>query len=88
MEDKDKMKFHPLTEKINQLFIDGQDSPNALDNLIRQWLKEKAEEIQEIGKKVTNENWEWRAIPKVLDLAEEQTLEDKFREHLTVIVTR
>jgi len=69
------MKYHPLTEKINRnskgrAFID--DLPE-LDQIIRQWLQEKAEEIP------TGMCFKSRIL-EVLEITEEKTLLQKFQE--------
>lgn len=69
------MKYHPLTEKINNMSLRPLD---GVDKIIRQWLKEKAYELN-----VRRDECGMRAglLENILQLQQE-SLKEKFEEYL------
>lgn len=71
------MKYHPLTEKLwDSIRYRDYDRKEA-DKTIRQWLEEKANYIYS---DVENTKYTFDEVMEILELNQEKSLEEKFRE--------
>jgi hypothetical protein len=71
--------YHPLTELIIEGSVKDYKPPieKHYDNIIRQWLESKAEEL---GIRHNEISFRARLIESILELNQPKSLEDKFRD--------
>lgn len=79
------MKYHPLTEEVIDPFLEGylfEGSKKIIDGRIRQYLKEKAEEIK---KRWWSKDCNDIVVDKILDLEQEEKkvyTKKEFKDHI------